>query len=215
MTHQHISVARSELLKQLIRGRTIFFLGAGFASLSSNRFGRLPMGDGLKKFNYHGRDDAGVAGIEGCRIVARCRRWRPICRWKVAAGLAITDPGFHPTGVDPVAQRRGRIDAERIFGTVRDVIEALTNVLYDKTRRALDSTLLDDAVATQDTVTQLVSMIRESARFPTPPPRWSVTTIRLASGKPSCRGTTRLSATNSCLASSSVLLSVLGALDGG
>ncbi len=48
MTHQHISVARSELLKQLIRGRTIFFLGAGFASLSSNRFGRLPMGDGLK-----------------------------------------------------------------------------------------------------------------------------------------------------------------------
>jgi hypothetical protein len=33
-------------------------------------------------------------------------------------------------------------------------------VLANKTRRALDSTLLDDAVATQDTVTQLVSMIR-------------------------------------------------------
>jgi len=33
-------------------------------------------------------------------------------------------------------------------------------VLSNKTRRALDSTLLDDAVATQDTVTQLCSMIR-------------------------------------------------------
>ena len=35
------------------------------------------------------------------------------------------------------------------------MIEA-TGVLRGKTRRALDSTLLDDAVATQDTVTQLV-----------------------------------------------------------
>ena len=35
-----------------------------------------------------------------------------------------------------------------------------TGVLANRTRRALDSTLLDDAVATQDTVTQLVSVIR-------------------------------------------------------
>ncbi len=34
----------------------------------------------------------------------------------------------------------------------------------DKTRRALDSTLLDDAVATQDTVTQLISAIRRVRR---------------------------------------------------
>jgi IS5 family transposase len=46
---------------------------------------------------------------------------------------------------------------------VRDVVVA-TGVLNGKTRRALDSTLLDDAVATQDTVTQLVSMIRRTRR---------------------------------------------------
>jgi IS5 family transposase len=48
---------------------------------------------------------------------------------------------------------------ERIFDAVRQVVTE-TGVLSGKTRRALDSTLLDDAVATQDTVTQLVSMIR-------------------------------------------------------
>jgi hypothetical protein len=39
-----------------------------------------------------------------------------------------------------------------------------TGVLTNRTRRALDSTLLDDAVATQDTVTQLTSMIRRVRR---------------------------------------------------
>ena len=43
------------------------------------------------------------------------------------------------------------------------VIEA-TGVLKGKTRRALDSTLLDDAVATQDTVTQLIAAIRRVRR---------------------------------------------------
>ena len=33
---------------------------------------------------------------------------------------------------------------------------ASTGALAGKTRRALDSTVLDDAVATQDTVTQLI-----------------------------------------------------------
>jgi hypothetical protein len=38
---------------------------------------------------------------------------------------------------------------ERIFEVVRAVI-AQTGVLHGRQRRALDSTLLDDAVATQD-----------------------------------------------------------------
>ena len=38
-------------------------------------------------------------------------------------------------------------------------------MLKGKRRRALDSTLLDDAVATQDTVTQLVSAIRRVRRL--------------------------------------------------
>ena len=52
---------------------------------------------------------------------------------------------------------------ERIFDAVRAVI-AETGVLKGKRRRALDSTLLDDAVATQDTVTQLISAIRRARR---------------------------------------------------
>jgi hypothetical protein len=43
------------------------------------------------------------------------------------------------------------------------VIEA-TGVLKGKTRRALDSTLLDDAVATQGTVAQLIAGIRRVRR---------------------------------------------------
>ncbi len=52
---------------------------------------------------------------------------------------------------------------ERNFDAVRSVIDA-TGVLKGKTRRALDSTLLDDAVATQDTVTQLIAAIRRVRR---------------------------------------------------
>ena len=48
MTNQYPFDAQDELLTQLIRGRALFFLGAGFASLSSNKLGLLPLGDELK-----------------------------------------------------------------------------------------------------------------------------------------------------------------------
>ena len=81
-------------------------------------------------------------------------------RWKVAAGLSLGDEGFHPTVLTLWRNKLRASDApERIFDAVRAVV-AETGVLKGKTRRALDSTLLDDAVATQDTITQLVSMIR-------------------------------------------------------
>lgn len=81
-------------------------------------------------------------------------------RWKVAAGLSLADEGFHPTVLTLWRNKlRSSKAPERIFDAVRAVITE-TGVLGGKTRRALDSTLLDDAVATQDTVTQLVSMIR-------------------------------------------------------
>jgi hypothetical protein len=54
--------------------------------------------------------------------------------------------------------------AERIFEAVRQVVHA-TGALAGRTRRAPDSTLLDDAVATQDTVTQLVAGIRRVRRL--------------------------------------------------
>ena len=51
----------------------------------------------------------------------------------------------------------------RIFEAVKAVV-AQTGALTGKTRRALDSTVLDDAVATQDTVTQLIGAIRRVRR---------------------------------------------------
>jgi IS5 family transposase len=81
-------------------------------------------------------------------------------RWKVAAGLALDDEGFHPTVLTLWRNKlRASEHPERVFDAIREVV-AETGVLAGKTRRALDSTLLDDAVATQDTVTQLSSMIR-------------------------------------------------------
>jgi IS5 family transposase len=80
--------------------------------------------------------------------------------WKVACGLALTDAGFHPTVLTYWRNRIRRSDRpRRIFDAVADVIAA-TGVLAGRRRRALDSTVVDDAVATQDTVTQLVSAVR-------------------------------------------------------
>lgn len=86
-------------------------------------------------------------------------------KWKVAAGLSLTDVGFHPTVLTLWRNRlRASAAPERIFDAVRAVV-AETGVLAKRTRRALDSTLLDDAVQTQDTVTQLVSVIRRVRRL--------------------------------------------------
>ena len=109
-------------------------------------------------------------------------------RWKVACGLSITDAGFHPTTLTQWRNRLRKSDRpERIFDAVRDVISS-TNVLANRHRRALDSTLLDDAVATQDTVTQLVSMIRRVRR--TIPEAATAVVVgddyEQASGKPAC-----------------------------
>jgi len=85
-------------------------------------------------------------------------------RWKAACGLAVTDWGFHPTTLTVWRARlRRSARPNRIFDAVRAVVAA-TGVLAGKTRRALDSTVLDDAVATQDTVTQLIAAIRRVAR---------------------------------------------------
>src|SRR4051794_876859 len=85
-------------------------------------------------------------------------------RWKVACGLPIDHPGFHPTTLTVWRNRlRGSDSPERIFEAVRAVI-AETGVLKGKHRRALDSVVLDDAVATQDTVTQLIAAVRRVRR---------------------------------------------------
>ena len=85
-------------------------------------------------------------------------------RWKVACGLPIDHEGFHPTTLTVWRNRLRASDRpERIFEAVRQVI-AETGVLTGKTRRALDSVVFDDAVATQDTVTQLIAAVRRVRR---------------------------------------------------
>jgi len=85
-------------------------------------------------------------------------------RWKAACGLSITAGAFHSTTLTYWRRRLAASDRpDRIFEAVKSVVEA-TGVLAKKTRRALDSTVLDDAVATQDTVTQLIAAIRRVRR---------------------------------------------------
>lgn len=85
-------------------------------------------------------------------------------RWKAACGLPITAGAFHSTTLTYWRRRLAASDRpNRIFDAVKAVVAA-TGVLAGKTRRALDSTILDDAVATQDTVTQLIGAIRRVRR---------------------------------------------------
>jgi len=74
-------------------------------------------------------------------------------RWKAACGLGLYDTAFDPSLLAYFRRRLARSARPmRIFEAVREVVHA-TGVLKTRQRRALDSTVLDDAVATQDTVT--------------------------------------------------------------
>jgi IS5 family transposase len=128
-----------------------------------------------------------LQALEGLSDRDAAAQLRTNIAWKVAAGLALDDAGIHYS-VLTYWRTRLRLSArpERVFDAVRSVIDA-TGVLAGRTRRALDSTLLDDAVATQDTVTQLVSTIRRARRLV--PAAAAVAVVAHdydASGKPVC-----------------------------
>jgi IS5 family transposase len=128
-----------------------------------------------------------LQALEGLSDRDAARALRTDIGWKVAAGLALDDEGINYSVLTywrTRLRRSGR--PERIFDAVREVVEA-TGVLKGKTRRALDSTLLDDAVATQDTVTQLVSAIRRVRRLVPEAAAVKVSAHDYdASGKPVC-----------------------------
>ena len=89
-------------------------------------------------------------------------------------GLPIAAAAFH-SPVLTYWRRRLAASARpnRVFDAAREVVQA-TGALSGKTRRVLNSTVLTDAVATQDTVTRLIAAIRRVAReVPPVPPRWS------------------------------------------
>src|SRR5215469_2750467 len=80
-------------------------------------------------------------------------------RWKAACGFPLDHGGFDPSTLVYWRRRLARSDRpHRISDAVRAVVEQ-TGVVRGR-RRAVDSTILADAVATQDTITQLVAAIR-------------------------------------------------------
>ena len=85
-------------------------------------------------------------------------------RWKAACGYPVDAKAFDASSL---TVWRARLAAsarpQRIFEVVRDVIDA-TGAVKGRQRRALDSTILDDAVARQDTVTQLIAQVRRVGR---------------------------------------------------
>jgi Transposase DDE domain/Transposase domain (DUF772) len=85
-------------------------------------------------------------------------------RWKVACGRSLTQGGFDPSTLVYWRRRIAASDRpDRVFDAVAAVI-AQTGILAGRRKRCVDSTVFDDAVATQDTVTQLVAAIRKVAR---------------------------------------------------
>jgi Transposase domain (DUF772)/Transposase DDE domain len=85
-------------------------------------------------------------------------------RWKAACGFPLDHGGFDPSTLVYWRRRIAGSDRpHRISDAVMKVVEQ-TGALKDRRRRAVDSTILADAVATQDTVTQLVAAVRRVAR---------------------------------------------------
>ena len=119
-----------------------------------------------------------LEGLSGREAIGRLR-----CdiRWKAAAGLALTDEGFHPTVLTLWRARLRRSSApERVFDAVRAVV-AETGVLSGRCRR-----VLDDAVATQDTVTMITAQIRRCRRLIAQARETVVSRDYEQPGRPSC-----------------------------
>ena len=85
-------------------------------------------------------------------------------RWKAACGYGLTETAFHPT---TLTYWRKRLAASKNPHRIMEAIAAVlseTGVLNGKRRRAVDSTVFEDAVARQDTITQLIAAVRRFGR---------------------------------------------------
>ncbi|MCX5165365.1 IS1182 family transposase [Streptomyces sp. NBC_00264] len=105
-----------------------------------------------------------VQALHGLSDFETVQELRCDLRWKAACGLGLHDMAFDPSLLAYFRRRLARsARPNRVFEAVREVVKA-TGVIKGKHRRALDSTVLDDAVATQDTVTQLIAAVRAVIR---------------------------------------------------
>jgi transposase len=105
-----------------------------------------------------------LQALHGLSDFETVQELRCYLRWKAACGLGLNDMAFDPSLLAYFRRRLARsARPNRVFDAVREVVKA-TGVLKGKHRRALDSTVLDDAVATQDTVTQIIAAVRAVIR---------------------------------------------------
>ncbi len=148
--------------------------GSVYRFLAEHRLRLFP--DGLFADLFGGRGRPSVPGsvvatvmvlqaLEGCSDREAAERLRCDLRWKAAAGLSVDDAGFHYS-VLSLWRHRLRVSGrpERVFDAVRD-LAASCGALSKSRRRALDSTVLYDAVATQDTYTMVAAAIRRCRRL--------------------------------------------------
>ena len=128
-----------------------------------------------------------LQALEGLSDREACEKLRTSIAWKAAAGLALDDEGFHPTVLVLWRNKLRASDRpQRIFEAVREVVKE-SGVIAKKNRRALDSTVLDDAVQRQDTISLLQSQIRRVRKLvPELADRLYVREHNLAPGRPPC-----------------------------
>ena len=185
-----------ELLDAMAVCGDLIPVGSVYRFLAEHRRELFP--DGLFEDLYGRRGRPSVPGsvvatvmvlqaLEGLSDREAIGRLRCDIRWKAAAGLSLTDEGFHPTVLTLWRARLRRSEApERVFDAVRKVVDQ-SGVLSGRSRRVLDSTVLDDAVVTQDTVTMITAQIRKCRRLITQARETRVVAhFYEQAGKPSC-----------------------------
>ena len=151
-------VAEGSMFWFLAEHRGELFPDEEFADLFPSGRGRpslpAPMAAAILTLQtLHDLSDAETAEAARCDL-----------RWKVAVGMALDDMGFHPSTLTYWRRRLANSKRpHRINEAVKRVVEE-TGIVAGRRRRAVDSTILADAVATQDTITQLVAAIRRVAR---------------------------------------------------
>src|SRR4051794_29495333 len=142
----------------LAEHRRQLFADAMFADLFPSRLGRPSQPADVVATVLVLQALQGLSDREAAEALTFDLRWKAACGWPIGAA------GFHPTVLTYWRRRLAASERpNRIFDAVREVVAA-TGALSGRTRRALDSTVLEDAVATQDTITQLIAAIRRVAR---------------------------------------------------
>jgi Transposase DDE domain/Transposase domain (DUF772) len=101
-----------------------------------------------------------LQAFEGLSDREACDRLEVDLRWQAAAGTDVGAAGFHPTALVGMRNRlRASARPRRLFEDTKAVAK-VTGAMKGRAR-VLDSTPVYDAVATQDTVTQLRAAVRK------------------------------------------------------